>query len=69
MSKEIRFDWEYPKIFEPALYFEGRYIALTGGRASGKSWVIAHKILQDLTWDKKDVLCAREHQNSISESN
>lgn len=69
MLKEIRFDWEYPKIFEPALNFEGRYIALTGGRASGKSWVIAHKILQDLTWDKKDVLCAREHQNSISESN
>ena len=69
MLKEIRFDWEYPKIFEPALNYEGRYIALTGGRASGKSWVIAHKILQDLTWDKKDVLCAREHQNSISESN
>ena len=69
MSRTINYDWKYPQIFEPVLSFKGRYIALTGGRSSGKSWVIAHKILEDLTYRKLDVLCAREHQNSIEQSN
>ena len=69
MSRTINYDWKYPKIFEPVLSYKGRYIALTGGRASGKSWVVAHKILEDLIYKKTDVLCAREHQNSIEQSN
>lgn len=69
MSRSINYNWQYPKIFEPVLDYKGRYIALTGGRASGKSWVIAHKILEDLIYKKMDVLCAREHQNSIEQSN
>lgn len=69
MKALINYDWKYPKIFEPALDYKGRYIALTGGRSSGKSWIIAHKILEDLIYKKMDVLCAREHQNSIEQSN
>ena len=69
MKASINYNWKYPKIFEPALNYKGRYIALTGGRSSGKSWIIAHKILEDLIYKKMDVLCAREHQNSIEQSN
>lgn len=70
MSNQIiKFDWEYPAIFEPVFNWQGRYIALTGGRASGKSWYMAHYYLEKLMHEKADLLCAREHQNSISESN
>ena len=69
MSLTINFDWKYPKIFEPIFAFKGRYIALTGGRSSGKSWVIAHFILEKLIYKRIDCLCCREHQNSIQESN
>ena len=69
MSRTINFDWKYPKIFEPVLGYKGRYIALTGGRSSGKSWVVGHLILERLTYQRKDCLCCREHQNSIQESN
>jgi PBSX family phage terminase large subunit len=70
MSNQIiKFDWKYPAIFEPVFNWQGRYIALTGGRASGKSWYMAHFYLEKLMHEKADLLCAREHQNSISESN
>ena len=69
MLTKINFDWEYPRIFEPVFDFKGRYIALTGGRASGKSWFKAHEYAEKLLYEKADLLCAREHQNSISESN
>lgn len=69
MSQTINYNWKYPAIFEPVFTWEKRYIALTGGRASGKSWYMAHKWLEDLLYKKADLLCAREHQNSISESN
>lgn len=65
----ITFNWKYPAIFKPVFDWVKRYIALTGGRSSGKSWFIAHLILQLLLHKKIDCLCAREHQNSISESN
>jgi phage terminase large subunit len=66
---EITFDWEYPEIFEPVFDWDKRYIALTGGRSSGKSWFLAHLIAELLLYKKIDVICAREHQNSISQSN
>jgi PBSX family phage terminase large subunit len=48
--------------------FTGRYIALTGGRGSGKSWFIAHYLLELCLHKQIDVLCAREHQESIEKS-
>lgn len=66
---QINYNWKYGKIFEPVIDFKGRYIALTGGRASGKSWFMAQLFLEKLLYEKKDLLCVREHQNSISESN
>ena len=70
MSKvTINYDWQYSKIFEPVFNWDKRYIALSGGRASGKSWFVAHFVLENLMYKKIDVLCAREHQNSIQESN
>lgn len=67
--RNINFDWQYGKIFEPVFTWVKRYIALTGGRASGKSWFLAHRLLELLMYKKLDLLCAREHQNSIAESN
>lgn len=69
MSQTISYDWQYSEIFEPVFTWGKRYISLTGGRASGKSWFIAHLILEILMYKKIDVLCAREHQNTISDSN
>jgi PBSX family phage terminase large subunit len=69
LSQTINYNWEYSSIFEPVLTWDKRYISLTGGRASGKSWFIAHYILEKLLYKKIDVLCAREHQNSIADSN
>lgn len=65
----INYDWKYSSVFEPVFNWKGRYIALTGGRASGKSYFLAHYLLELLMYRKIDLLCAREHQNSISESN
>ena len=69
MSQTINYDWKYPVIFEPIFNWFNRYILATGGRSSGKSWFIAHYILEQLMYKKRDVLCAREHQNSIADSN
>jgi len=65
---EISFDYKYPEIFEPIFSFQGRYILLTGGRDSGKSWTVGHKLLEDGLYKKHDVICAREHQISIEKS-
>lgn len=65
----IEYNWQYGKIFKPVFSFKKRYIALTGGRSSGKSWFLAHYFLDRLLDEKSDLLCAREHQNSIAESN
>lgn len=65
----LDFTWECSEVFEPVFNFTGRYIALTGGRSSGKSWFLAHYFLERLIDEKSDLLCAREHQNSIAESN
>lgn len=65
---EIKFDYKYPAIFDPIFSYTGRYILLTGGRDSGKSWVVAHKLLENGLYKKRDVICAREHQDSIEKS-
>ena len=67
--REIQYNWKYSKAFQPVFDFKGRYIALTGGRASGKSYFLAHYFLDLLLYKKADLLCAREFQNSITESN
>lgn len=69
LNQTINYDWQYGKIFEPVFSWVGRYIALTGGRASGKSWFLARYFLERLMYQKADLLCAREHQSSIAESN
>ncbi|MCQ2975119.1 MAG: PBSX family phage terminase large subunit [Bacteroidales bacterium] len=68
-AKIINYNWQYSEIFEPVFNWQGRYIALPGGRSSGKSFFVAHYLLQKLMVDNIDLLCAREHQNSIAESN
>lgn len=69
MSRTINYNWKYSSIFEPVLTWDKRYIALTGGRGSGKSWFIAQFLLEKLLYRKIDILCAREHQNTIADSN
>lgn len=66
---DIIYNWKYAEKLAPVFEFKGRYIALTGGRASGKSYFVAHYLLEKLMYQKADLLCAREFQNSISESN
>ena len=46
---QINYDWKYGEIFEPVFNYKGRYIALTGGRASGKSWFMAQLFLEKLS--------------------
>lgn len=50
-------------LFEPA-----RYKVAYGGRGSGKSWGIARALLAQGMAEPLRILCAREIQNSISES-
>lgn len=65
----MQYSYKVPKIFAPVLDWKKRYVALTGGRSSGKSWFYAQYFLDKLLDEKADLLCAREHQNSITESN
>ena len=65
----MQYSYKVPKIFAPVLDWNKRYVALTGGRSSGKSWFYAQFLLDKLLDEKADLLCAREHQNSITESN
>jgi phage terminase large subunit len=45
-----------------------RFIALHGGRGSGKSWSVARALLIRASQKKLRILCCRELQNSIAES-
>lgn len=51
------------KLFDPY-----RYKVLHGGRGSGKSYTVARTLLIRAAASKRRVLCAREFQNSITES-
>ena len=50
-------------LFEPS-----RYKVLYGGRGSGKSWGVARALISTALQKPIRVLCAREFQNSISDS-
>ena len=60
-------NFEFPEklgfLFEPA-----RYKVLYGGRGSGKSWGVARALISIALQKPIRVLCAREFQNSISDS-
>lgn len=50
------------------LFYPYRYKVLYGGRGSSKSWTVARALLIQAKQKTKRVLCAREFQNSITES-
>lgn len=60
-------NFEFPEklgfLFEPS-----RYKVLYGGRGSGKSWGVARALISIALQRPVRVLCAREFQNSISDS-
>lgn len=66
---QIEFDWQYPEKLEPVFDFKGRYIILKGGRSSAKSHFVARKTLEDRLYKKRDLLCVREFQASLEQSN
>ncbi|MES2495989.1 MAG: PBSX family phage terminase large subunit [Pseudomonadota bacterium] len=45
-----------------------RHRVLVGGRAGGKSWTIAHKLVERAWRGQERILCTREIQNSIRDS-
>ena len=66
---QIEFNWEYPEKLEPVFSFKGRYIVLKGGRSSAKSHFVARKTLEDRLYMKRDLLCVREFQANLEQSN
>ena len=52
----------------PVLVFAGYVVVLHGGRGSGKSWVIAEKLILKAAASKRLILCAREVMVSIEDS-
>ena len=59
----IEFPAKLEFLFEPH-----RYKVAHGGRGSAKSWSFARALLLQATWKPLRLLCAREYQNSITES-
>jgi phage terminase large subunit len=57
----------FPAKLQP-LFKPARYKILRGGRGGSKSWGIARALLLIANKQKKRILCAREFQNSISDS-
>lgn len=58
---------EFPPKLRP-LFEPHRYKILYGGRGGGKSWGVARALLVQGAKQKLRILCAREFQNSISDS-
>ena len=58
-----------PAHFKPLIYDKYTFAVLYGGRSSGKSHEIAEHLILAVADDKADVLCCREKQNSIKNSN
>ncbi|MDD3593030.1 MAG: PBSX family phage terminase large subunit [Candidatus Gastranaerophilales bacterium] len=65
----IDFSWQFGEKLAPVFDFKGRYIVLKGGRASGKSHFVARKTLEDRLYKKRDLLCVREFQANLEQSN
>jgi len=63
MELELDFPEKLDFLFEPS-----RYKILYGGRGSGKSWGVARALIAKAVQNPIRVLCARELQNSISDS-
>lgn len=60
-------DADFPSKLQ-CLFQPSRYKVLYGGRGAGRSWGIARALLLQCTQQPLRVLCAREFQNSISDS-
>jgi len=57
---------QVPKLLQPIYTKDLRYYFLKGGRASGKSWAVADRMLYELVLHQdKTLLCIREIQKSI----
>jgi phage terminase large subunit len=63
MELDVEFPEKIGFLFEPS-----RYKVLYGGRGSGKSWGVARALLLSGMNKPIRVLCARELQNSITDS-
>lgn len=59
---------DIPIAIYDVLFSKSRYKILLGGRGSGKSWSIADYLIICALKGHERILCAREYQNSISES-
>lgn len=69
MSTIIEFNFEYPEKLHPVLESDKRYNLLKGGRGSGKSHFLARKLLADRLHQRRDLLCVREYQRNLEQSN
>lgn len=69
MIKKTKLIFEYPEKLSPVIDYKGRYILLKGGRSSGKSHFVARKLLIDRLTKKRDLLCVREFQANLEQSN
>ena len=67
MTEEAKLTLEIPEKLE-CLLEDHRYKIVYGGRGSSKSWTVARVLLAIGRRKKIRVLCAREFQNSISDS-
>ncbi len=59
---------EIPKKLLPIFTTPKRYIVLSGGRGSGKSWAVAIYLILEALKSKKRILCTREIQKTIKDS-
>lgn len=59
---------KFPEKLTPLWAVQARYYILKGGRAGGKSVGIADYCIGNTVSDEKRVMCARETQNSMTES-
>ena len=66
---QVEFNWQYPEKLKTVFDFKGRYIILKGGRSSAKSHFVARKTLEDRLYKKRDLLCVREFQTNLEQSN
>jgi hypothetical protein len=65
----VEFNFDYPEKLHPAIVTKKRYIVLKGGRGGGKSHFIARRHLAKRLCQKRDLLCVREYQRNLEQSN
>lgn len=69
MSDTLRIDSSFsPKLIDPLLRNDARYIVLYGGRGGSKSWNVARSLLIRATLKRIRVLCCREYMANMNES-